>query len=144
MRLKRRARDDVSIFTGTMADVSFLLVIFFVVSAIFSATKGLDFRPGTEEPINVELQKAIDVQVLQDGRVEVDGRNIPLGSLLSLLEEKLRVEPGKPVILRTDPQASYGQMIRVLDEMRSAPYRRGFEIENLAIPTFREMESFWS
>jgi len=144
MQLKREKRENVEIFTGTMADVSFLLVIFFVVTTIFSVTKGLDYRPSTEEPVTVELQKAIDIEVLADGRLVVDGESLSLDALLPRLKEKLEIEPGKPVILRSDPQATYGQMIQVLDELRTAPEKAGFEIDTLAIPTFREMQSLWS
>ena len=68
--------------------------------------------------------------------------------------------PEKPVILRTDPDASYGDMIRVFDNLRTAhdewtdedgqPLYTDVhgkpltEIQTISIPTQREIESLWS
>ncbi len=144
MQLNRNRKPNPELFTGTMADVSFLLVIFFVVTAVFSATRGLDFSPDPDEKLlSVEPLHSIDVHVLSNGKLEVDGRALGLHKLLEYVGGKLIEKPEKPVILRAEPTTTYGSMIRVLDELRSAPDRAGFEIENLAIPTFRDMDRDW-
>jgi hypothetical protein len=48
----------------------------------------------------------------------VDGRPTALADLLEALRPKLEREPGKPVIVRTDPAAPYGAAVAVLDELR--------------------------
>ena len=40
----RRFSPGSEIPTSSMADIAFLLIIFFMVTAVFSATKGLAFR----------------------------------------------------------------------------------------------------
>jgi biopolymer transport protein ExbD len=145
MKLERKRRHTPELFTGTMADVSFLLVIFFVVTAVFSATRGLDFDLGTNEgPIEVEPLHSIDVHVLADGKLMVDGQPMRLDDLLDSVGGKIREAPDKPVILTTDPDSTYGAMVAVLDELRSAPDKAGFVITTLGIPTFREIERDWS
>ena len=47
------------------------------------------------------------------------------------------------VILRTDPNAPYGAMMTVLDELRQSPEKRGWEISNLAIPTLSEQQNWY-
>ncbi len=44
----------------------------------------------------------------------------PLEGLLPYVLDKLKQNPEKPVILRTDPDATYGDMIRVFDTLRTA------------------------
>ncbi len=145
MKLNRSHRANPELFTGTMADVSFLLVIFFVVTAVFSVTRGLDFNPEIEKgPIEVEPRHSIDIRVLADGRLKVDGQPMALRDLLEYVGAHLKDNPTKPVILRSDRNATYGSMITVLDELRSAPDRAGFEIRTLAIPTYREMGRDWT
>ncbi len=69
---------------------------------------------------------------------------MPLERLLPYIAEKLKQNPEKPVILRTDPEATYGDMIRVFDELRRAEEKIGIEIKTISIPTQREIQNIWS
>ena len=57
---------------------------------------------------------------MQGGAIEVDKKGLPLDGLLPYVLEKLQQNPDKPVILRTDPEATYGDMITVFDQLRRA------------------------
>jgi biopolymer transport protein ExbD len=145
MRIPKR-RLPPEIFTGSMADVSFLLIIYFMLTMAFSATRGLDFALPEEPQVVKEIQRedAIDVLVRKDGGIQVDGSPLPLEQLLPYIATKLQQNPEKPVILRTEMEATYGQMISVFDELRQAPQKVGVEIKTISIPTRREIESIWS
>ena len=145
MNLTSRSRFGPQITTGSMADVSFLLVIFFMVTTVLTVFRGIDLElpAEVEEPQEVEVEHAIDIHVLAGGAIQVDGRAVDLAGVLPYVGAKLEADPAKPVILRTEADASYNDMLRVLDELRQAPDRAGFEVRNLAIPTLREMETFW-
>ena len=139
------------IFTGSMADISFLLIIFFMITSAFSATRGLDFSlpEDSTTPPEIKQEDSIDVLVLPgpvDGpsNLQVDGNQMPLEGLLPYIAEKLRQNPEKPVILRTDPSASYGNMIAVFDELRQSEDKIGVKIETISIPTQREIENIWT
>ena len=133
------------IFTGSMADISFLLIIFFMITSAFSATRGLDFAlPEDTQTPEIKQEDSIDVHVTRGGGVEVDGKGIALEGLLPYVADKLKQNPDKPVILRTDPDATYGDMIRVFDELRQAPEKIDMEIKTISIPTQREISNIWS
>jgi biopolymer transport protein ExbD len=133
------------IFTGSMADISFLLIIYFMITSAFSATRGLDFAlPEDTQTPEIKQEDSIDVHVLRGGSIEVDHKPMPLEGLLPYVAEKLRQNPDKPVILRTDPDATYGDMIAVFDELRQAPDKIDMEIKTISIPTRREIENLWS
>ena len=143
------------IFTGSMADVSFLLIIYFMITSAFSATRGLDFAlpEDTSTPQEIKQEDSIDVHVLPGPVdappvVEVDGQSMPIDGMLPYIAEKLQQNPDKPVILRTDPDASYGNMIAVFDLLRRAeqppPDGIGMKIETISIPTQREIQNIWS
>ena len=53
------------IFTGSMADISFLLIIFFMITSAFSATRGLDFAlpEDTTTPPEIKQEDSVDVMV---------------------------------------------------------------------------------
>jgi biopolymer transport protein ExbD len=133
------------IFTGSMADISFLLIIYFMITSAFSATRGLDFAlPEETNTPEIKQEDSIDVHVLRGGAIEVDGNGMALEALLPYVGKKLAENADKPVILRTDPEATYGDMIRVFDELRQAPDKIDMEIKTISIPTRREIENLWS
>lgn len=134
------------IFTGSMADISFLLIIYFMVTMAFSATRGMDFALPEENQKVTEIKQedAVDILVQPGGGLQVDGKPMPLEGLLPYVKTKLLQNPEKPVILRTDPNATYGNMITVFDELRQAPEKVGIEIKTISIPTRREIENIWS
>jgi len=144
MKIKKKDIQS-EIFTGSMADISFLLIIYFMITSAFSATRGLDFAlPEDTQTPEIKQEDSIDVHVVRGGAIEVDGSGVPLEGLLPYVAEKLKQNPDKPVILRTDPDATYGDMIRVFDELRQAPSKIDMEIKTISIPTRREIENLWS
>ncbi len=160
MRIRKKEVQS-EIFTGSMADISFLLIIYFMITSAFSADRGLDFAlPEDTDTPEIKQEDSIDVHVLRGGAIEVDTRGLPLEGLLPYILEKLKQNPEKPVILRTEPDATYGDMIRVFDTLRTArnewtdvdgqPLHKDVngkplvEIQTLSIPTRREIENLWS
>jgi len=144
MRIHRRRRLECSLQTAPLADVSLLLIIFFVVTSVFAVGKGIDLGLPPEPDRAVEVgEDAVDIHVLADGSLVVDRKPLGLGELLPYLGRRLAANPDKPVILRTEPLAPYGAMVAVLDELRTAPETAGFEVTNLAIPTQREIQGAW-
>jgi biopolymer transport protein ExbD len=141
MRQKQRSQPPAHIFIGSMADVSFLLVIFFIVTSVIVAARGLDFN--LDSDTGEVGDDSIDVHVQADGQLIVDRRPLVLAQLLPYVGSKLEQDPQKPVIVRTEPDAPYSAMMVVLDELRQAPEKAGFEVANLAIPTYREMNQGW-
>ena len=144
MKIKKKDIPS-EIFTGSMADISFLLIIYFMITSAFSTTRGLDFAlPEDTQTPEIKQEDSIDVHVLRGGAIEVDREGISLEGLLPYVADKLKQNPDKPVILRTDPDATYGDMIRVFDELRQAPDKIDMEIKTISIPTRREIENLWS
>lgn len=144
MRIKKKDIQS-EIFTGSMADISFLLIIYFMITSAFSTDRGLDFAlPEDTQTPEIKQEDSIDVHVLRGGAIEVDGTGLSLEGLLPYVADKLKQNPDKPVILRTDPDANYGDMIRVFDELRQAPDKIDLEIKTISIPTRREIENLWS
>ncbi|HOC42863.1 MAG TPA: biopolymer transporter ExbD [Thermoanaerobaculales bacterium] len=142
---------DSEIFTGSMADITFLLIIFFMLTMAFSSNRGMDFAlpEDTTSAPEISQEESVDVLVLPGPVagppvIQVDGRSMPINQLLPYVADKLKQNPRKPVILRTDPGAVYGNMIAVFDELRQAETKVGIKIETISIPTQREIENIWT
>jgi biopolymer transport protein ExbD len=128
-----------------MADIAFLLIIYFLVTAAFVTARGLDFKlPREVEATSIEPEEAVLVDVLGDGTLQVDRRAVQLGDLLETLRPKLVENPDKPVIVKSSLDAPYGATVDVLDELRQGRGRLGLDREiNVSLPTDREARSLW-
>ena len=145
MKIKR---DKISeeIPTSSMADIAFLLIIYFMVTTTFAATRGLDFslpKDDQDTPPMVDKEESVLIEIQPGGVLMVDGKPMPLDAILEYLKPKLERNPRKPVIIRPNPDAEYGYMVDVFDELRQAKDKIGMEVKNVSIPTQREIDMFW-
>ena len=144
MKLARQKISD-EIPTSSMADIAFLLVVFFMITVTFAVSKGLDFKiPPEDAALEIDPVESVMVEIRRDARLLVDRRPMELDDLLAYLAPKLARNPGKPVIIRPDPDAPYGAMVAVYDELRrgKAELNLAREIQ-IALPTEREITQFW-
>lgn len=137
MRIVRR-RLPAEIPTASMADVAFLLIIFFLVVSIYSVTRGIQFSlPRHDEAtLTVEPEAAVLIEVAETGALTVDRKPLPLEELTAYLNPRLARNPSKPVILRTALEAPYSAMTDVFDELRQVGVR------NVVIPTQAELQLY--
>ena len=145
MKLGRETKFDDEIPTSSMADIAFLLIIYFMVTTTFTATRGLDFALPEDDdtPPVVEKEDSVLIAIEPAGNLVVDKKPMQLSEVLEYLRPKLEVNPKKPVIIRPDPASQYHFMVEVLDELRAAKDRGFAEEIRISIPTQREVDSLW-
>lgn len=143
MRFKRGTVNE-EIPTASMADIAFLLIVYFMVTTTFAATRGLDFSlPQDEDTPLIDKEESVLIEIQPGGLLMVDNRAMQLSEVLDYLKPKLERNPMKPVIIRPDETAEYGYMVDVFDELRQAKDKIGIEVKNVSIPTQREIQMFW-
>ncbi len=170
MKIKKMEVSD-EIPTSSMADIAFLLIVYFMVTTTFAATRGLDFALPKDDdtPPIVEKEEAVLIEIRSSGSVFVDQQAKELNAIFDYLKPKLERNPKKPVIIKPDPEAPYGKMVAVFDALRRIKIKKegtgvlvreisiqdiqqaeedGEEADlgkdvNVSIPTQREIESFW-
>ncbi len=137
MKYKQRSTPNEGIPSSSMADIAFLLIIFFMVTTAFSAKKGIDFNlPRDDQNKSPEDVRAVLIDIDPGGRVTVDGNPFNLTDIKPYLMPKLSANPNKFVIIKTDSDAQYGNMIDVLDELKQ------LDVKNIALPTREEIASW--
>jgi biopolymer transport protein ExbD len=143
MKLTRANVSD-EIPTASMADIAFLLIIYFMLTTTFAATRGLDFALPKEEDTSttVEKEDSVLIEIQPSGQIVVDQKPMRINEIIDYLRPRLERNPLKPVILRPDPAAPYGSMVEVFDELRLGA-EKGVEVKNISIPTQREIDLFW-
>ena len=144
MKFKREDQ-EAEIPTSSMADIAFLLIIYFMLTTTFAATRGLDFALPKDDnnPPMIEKEESVLIEIQPGGNLVVDGSGMQLGDILDYLKPKLERNPMKPVIIRPLEAAEYGYMVDVFDELRQAEDKIGIPVRNVSIPTQREIDAFW-
>jgi biopolymer transport protein ExbD len=137
MKITRRQM-PVEIPTASMADVAFLLIIFFLVTSLYSVTRGIQFSlpKHDEAALTAEPEAATLIEIASDGSLMVDNRAMRLEELQGYVAPRLERNPERSVILQTAMEAPYEAMTDVFDELRQVGVR------NLVIPTSRELEMY--
>lgn len=135
MAIKITRRLPPEIPTASMADIAFLLIIFFMLTAVYSSNFGLEYGlPKNEEPANVQPLESMHVHILGPGQYTIDRRPATLPQIAGYIDEKLKQNPRKPVIIQTDPDVPYYATIEILDMCKQ------LRVENISIPTSAEVE----
>ena len=129
--------------TSSMADIAFLLIVFFMMTTVFSANKGMDHvLPPSKE--GAEPDPAVFLKIFPGDSFEIDGNQYPLSEvdrIFAYLNERLQRNPNKPVILYTDREAPYGHMVAVMDQLKLVEHKLNHPVA-LTIPTRAEAEQY--
>jgi biopolymer transport protein ExbD len=134
MAIQVRNRIPAEIPTASMADIAFLLIIFFMLTSVFSSNFGLEYGLPKNEPLTeVQPQEAIHIHIAGPGQYVVDKRPATLPQIAGYLDLKLKQNPKKPVIVQTDPDVPYFATIEVLDLCKQ------LRVESVSIPTSSEV-----
>jgi biopolymer transport protein ExbD len=134
MAIQVRNKIPAEIPTASMADIAFLLIIFFMLTSVYSSNFGLEYGLPKNEPLTeVQPQEAIHIHITAVGQYVVDKRPATLPQIAGYLDLKLKQNPKKPVIVQTDPGVPYFATIDVLDVCKQ------LRVESVSIPTSSEV-----
>ena len=127
IRLRKRREVDDPSNSGTLNDLSFLLIIFFIVIAGFNVNKGfLMTLPDKERPRIVQTDELMRCVLDAEGTLLVDGQAVTMEELDSKAQEMKGKYPNMTFLLTIHPDAPYRQVIGVIDEIRA------LDIENFS------------
>lgn len=121
MNLERK-KEDPEIPTASMADIAFLLIVFFMLTTVFSANKGMEhLLPPDDEQDSVEPDEAIYIQVFPGSQFEMDKTSYTMEQVervYDYVNGKVQVNAKKPIIIHTNPEANYGDMVKILNQLK--------------------------
>ena len=107
-----------------MADIAFLLLIFFLTSTIFRLETGLEVDlPRAESGIGASRTRSTHIWVDRTGEVAIDDFLVDLGRLEEILAAKLRASGELVVSLQIDREVPYETVHRLIGTLRRANIR---------------------
>jgi biopolymer transport protein ExbD len=134
--IKKKKIPEAAIPTASMADISFLLLLFFLVSTVMDVDTGLGLTlPEIIEDqveVKVDPSRMAAILVNENGDVLVDGNVVPVFQIKDMLKTRIASKNGLPknkkmiVSLKTDRKTVYNIYIAALDQIKLAY----FEVRN--------------
>lgn len=120
MRARRRPRAAGEINLSPLIDMTFILLIFFMVTTTFvrDAELGIQ-RPGAASA-EASQQRTLRVSLDRAGRVFVDARPVRAWMLQSRVRALLQRNPIKKVVVVADRRVDTGRLVDTVDQCRLA------------------------
>jgi biopolymer transport protein ExbD len=124
-----RARPSASIPTSSVADIAFLLLVFFLVTTVFPKDNGLALVL-PEGRADVAPGNVLHLLVRPTGEVEVRFGDAPRSRVVraedvgGIWHQSVVANPNLIAAVKTYPDAAYGRMVDVLDQLQSVGARR--------------------
>lgn len=125
--IKKSAKATTEINNAPMSDINFLLLIFFLVTTAFAVEQGLPMALPGQQSKSVKLSKdnVLVLQAYDNGSIVARGSGpVAMEDLKKFIENKLEQNSKLVVVIETHPDAEYGIMIDILDELRLANAQR--------------------
>ena len=132
VKIKNRRTASAEIPTTSMSDISFLLLLFFLVSTVIDVDTGIgltlpEYNPKEEEQtVPFSKDRLAAILINQNGNILFNQENISLPQIKTKLIEKISSKIGLPkskkivVSVKTDRNTNYNLYIQALDQVKGA------------------------
>ena len=120
LRTRSRSAGDPAVDLTPMIDMTFILLIFFMVSTTFVKDMKIDLtRPGAQTQV-VASTKALRLYIDRQGDTWIDGEPIRPWVIQGRVRDQLRGMTQKSVLVVTDAEVPSQKLIDVIDAARLA------------------------
>ncbi len=111
---------------ASMSDIAFLLIIFFMVTSVFTLRDGLHLAlPDTsKKPVFVSSKNVVTVALQESGEITWDNSPIDEASFEEKLRNSFAENPKLTVLLKVSAKTPYHRSVTVIDRVRSAGVSR--------------------
>lgn len=140
--IKKKKIAEAAIPTASMADIAFLLLLFFLVSTTIDVDTGLGLTlpeyipPEEQEQVKVDPERMAAVLINENGDVLIDGEFVSVFQIKNNLKPRITSKIDLPktkkliVSLKTDRKTVYDIYISALDQIKLAFFEVRDEYSN--------------
>ncbi|GAB4187442.1 MAG: hypothetical protein Kow00108_24390 [Calditrichia bacterium] len=124
--IKKRKKEDAEIPSSSLADIAFLLLIFFLVTTTINVDKGIKMvlPPKVTDPTPIPKKNLTKVLIDPAGNILLDERQVGVSEVYNIVLEKIRENDKMVFSIQTTRQTKYDIFIRVLDQVKRAGAKR--------------------
>lgn len=107
--------------TASMADISFLLILFFMVSTVFRVDLGLRLTiPQAEATAKLPKKNITHLWMSAEGLISIDDNFVNLDQVNYIMKEKVFANPNVITSILADQELPYGLMNDLFDQLQRA------------------------
>ena len=124
--INKSRRPAQEINSSSMADIAFLLLIFFLVTTTIDTDKGLGIVLPPPGDIEIEIRKEniLNCLINSQGKVLLDEEPTTVDQIHRIVGQKLRKNDKLIISLKAHPKTSYNDYVRVIDQLKMADAKR--------------------
>ncbi len=121
---KVQLEEEAEIPTASMADIAFLLIIFFMTTTNFAREKGLKFvlpeKKDQPQELRIKSENLLKISINDRGEVFLNDEQGDWNSLEREVKRRLEKNPKLIILIRTHKDAPYEYMIKAFDAVKAA------------------------
>tara|TARA_B100000029_G_scaffold1221_1_gene1377 strand:+ start:328 stop:726 length:399 start_codon:yes stop_codon:yes gene_type:complete len=119
MTPNRRKLQEIN--SSSMADIAFLLLVFFLVTTTISMDKGISLvLPSEGNEMEVNKSNIVNILVNESGKVLVDDKPSRIVDIKSIAEKRIANNKNVIFSVQTHPRTKYQIYLKVLDKLKEA------------------------
>jgi biopolymer transport protein ExbD len=129
--MKKKNRPGGEIPTSSMADIAFLLLVFFLVTTVFDEQRGLRIvLPEAQQEVEVSQKNILHLMIQPNGIVHIRRGEAPAiqqvqaAQVGAIWRQEFANNPNLIAAVKTSPDAQYRFMVDVLDQLQAARAER--------------------
>lgn len=119
-KFRKRTDDAADVDMTPMLDIVFIMLIFFIVTAVFLDETGLDFTTPGESSQTPSRTDTIQIYVNAKDQISVDSVPVTLKGVSARVERRLADKPGANILLLASEQATVDPVVSIKDQMALA------------------------
>ena len=125
MSTKKRRFKDGEIPTSSMADIAFLLLIFFLVTTTIDMDKGLGIvLPPEGDTIEIRKKNILNCLINSQGKVLLGGDPVETKNISRVVKQKIQENEKLIVSVKSHEKTRYKDYIAVIDQLKRANAKR--------------------
>jgi len=119
--LQKSRRPIQEVNSSSMADIAFLLLVFFLVTTTISMDKGISLiLPADGNELEVNKNNIVNVLVNEQGQVLIDDKPSKIRDIRSMAIKRIKSNENVIFSVLTTKRTKYKHYIQVLDQLKQA------------------------
>ena len=119
--INKSRRPAQEINSSSMADIAFLLLVFFLVTTTISMDKGISLvLPSEGNELEVNRKNIVNILMNESGKVLLDDKPTKMSAVRGIVERKIASNPNLIFSVQTHPRTKYQDYLNILDQLKEA------------------------
>jgi biopolymer transport protein ExbD len=115
MNLRRRSRAVGEVYTASLSDIMFFLLLFFLITSTMATPNVLKLLLPNAKSGTQSVKNPIAISVSQDLQYDINGNIIPADQVEAVLAKMIAGQPDPAAILKVDKTIQVQNLVDLLD-----------------------------